>query len=306
MNMNLTPNAITLDALRALDAIDTHGSFAAAAEALHKVPSALTYTIKKLEEDIEVPLFDRSQHRARLTPAGQMALEQGREILKASQRMVESVRQLESGWESHLRIARDTVIPSAPVLQAVKDFQQLGHPLDMTLTVESLGGGWDALYSQRADIAIGVDGNLPKGVFKTVKMAYIHFAFVVASDHPLASFDGVLSPEQVNEYPAIVIPDSAQSLPGRNAGLFSNQHIIRVDNFHSKLQAQTLGIGVGFLPKYLIREQLRSGTLIEKEFQFPIPGAMMYIAWRANQQGKALSWFIERFSGLNWEEILKE
>lgn len=44
--------AITIDALRALDAIDKKGSFAAAAESLFKVPSALTYTIKKLEEDM--------------------------------------------------------------------------------------------------------------------------------------------------------------------------------------------------------------------------------------------------------------
>ena len=41
---------ISIDALQALDAIDRKGSFAAAATTLHKVPSALTYTIKKLEE----------------------------------------------------------------------------------------------------------------------------------------------------------------------------------------------------------------------------------------------------------------
>jgi DNA-binding transcriptional LysR family regulator len=40
---------ISLDALQILDAIDTRGSFAAAAEALHRVPSALTHAIRKLE-----------------------------------------------------------------------------------------------------------------------------------------------------------------------------------------------------------------------------------------------------------------
>lgn len=43
-------NNISMDALRALDAIERKGSFAAAAESLYKVPSALTYTIKKLEK----------------------------------------------------------------------------------------------------------------------------------------------------------------------------------------------------------------------------------------------------------------
>jgi len=40
-------NPITLDLLKVLDAIDQRGSFAAAAQALHKVPSALTYTIQR-------------------------------------------------------------------------------------------------------------------------------------------------------------------------------------------------------------------------------------------------------------------
>jgi DNA-binding transcriptional LysR family regulator len=61
---------LTLDALEVLDAIARKGSFAGAAEALHRVPSAITYTAQKLEEDLGVSLFDRSGHRAVLTEAG--------------------------------------------------------------------------------------------------------------------------------------------------------------------------------------------------------------------------------------------
>ena len=66
---------LTLDALIVLDAIDRKGSFAAAAEELHRVPSAITYTIQKLEQGLDVVLFDRSGHRAHLTPAGRKLLE---------------------------------------------------------------------------------------------------------------------------------------------------------------------------------------------------------------------------------------
>ena len=44
--------ALTLEAIRVLDAIDRRGSFAAAADELGKVPSALSYTVQKLEEVI--------------------------------------------------------------------------------------------------------------------------------------------------------------------------------------------------------------------------------------------------------------
>lgn len=51
--------ALTLEALRVMDAIDRRGSFAAAADELGRVPSALSYTMQKLEEELDVVLFDR-------------------------------------------------------------------------------------------------------------------------------------------------------------------------------------------------------------------------------------------------------
>ena len=50
---------LSLDALSVLDTIDRKGSFAAAAEELHRVPSAITYQVQKLEQDLDVLLFDR-------------------------------------------------------------------------------------------------------------------------------------------------------------------------------------------------------------------------------------------------------
>lgn len=50
------------------------GSFAAASAKLFKTPSALSYTIHRLESDLNIQLLDRSGHRARFTPSGQMLL----------------------------------------------------------------------------------------------------------------------------------------------------------------------------------------------------------------------------------------
>ncbi len=50
--------ALTLEALRVMDAIDHQGA-AAAADELGRVPSALSYTMQKLEEELDVVLFDR-------------------------------------------------------------------------------------------------------------------------------------------------------------------------------------------------------------------------------------------------------
>ncbi|MDX1654422.1 MAG: LysR family transcriptional regulator, partial [Candidatus Competibacteraceae bacterium] len=96
---------LTLDALAVLDAIDRRGSFAAAAAELTRVPSAITYTIQKLEHDLGVAVFDRSGHRARLTPAGRRLLEEGRQLLRAAGDLERSVKRVATGWETDLCIA---------------------------------------------------------------------------------------------------------------------------------------------------------------------------------------------------------
>ena len=75
---------LSLEALQVLDAIDRKGSFAAAAEDLHRVPSAVTYSVRQLEQSLGIELFDRRGHRAVLTDAGTELLSHGRELLKAA------------------------------------------------------------------------------------------------------------------------------------------------------------------------------------------------------------------------------
>ncbi|HET9053973.1 MAG TPA: LysR family transcriptional regulator, partial [Cyclobacteriaceae bacterium] len=151
-------HAITLEALRVLDAIDKKGSFGAAAEALFKVPSALSYTIQKLESDLGISLFDRTKQRAQLTSAGRLLLQRGRQLLEAAAAIEEAVKQLESGWEVQLRIAIDTVLPLAPLLELINAFNLLDKHVEIDISEEVLGGTWDALLHDRCDIALGASG----------------------------------------------------------------------------------------------------------------------------------------------------
>lgn len=292
---------LNIDALHALDAIDKTGSFAAAAQSLCKVPSALTYTIKKLEQDLNTALFDRSKQRAVLTPAGKLVLEQGREILIATQKMRDAVEQLESGWEREIRIARDTVIPSNKLLPLIKEFSSLEQNVDISLSVEALGGGWDALHSQRADIVIGASGELPKGMFHTHIMGEIRFVFVVPPSHPLAKCKQQIEAEHLRDFPAVVVADSSQFLPSRDSGLFTSKQVIRVNNMSTKVNAQLTGVGVGFLPLHLAQPYLDSGELVQKACAIPRPNQNLYLAWHKNQQGKAFEWFIDKLCKLDWQ-----
>lgn len=293
-------HAITLEALRVLEAINQKGSFAEAAKSLFKVPSALTYTINKLETDLEVELFDRSKQRASLTQAGQLLLKEGHDLLLAATRLEEQIKQVESGWETKLVIAKDTIINNQPLLEILARFCSLEKQVDITILEEALGGGWDALHSKRSDIAIGVTGELPKGQYQVESIGEIEFVFVVAQGHPLTKFLGILDTQQIKQFPAVVVSDSSRHLPQRSSGLFDSKQTIRVQDMQTKLDALIKGLGVGFMPIHLVTEQLSSGELISLTTSLPRPPIPIYIAWEKGKKGKALNWFIEQCKQQIW------
>ena len=63
-------NALSPENLHLLATVASEGSLAAAARQLGLVPSALTYRLRQMEEQLDVLLVDRSSRRAQLTPAG--------------------------------------------------------------------------------------------------------------------------------------------------------------------------------------------------------------------------------------------
>jgi DNA-binding transcriptional LysR family regulator len=154
---------LSLESLQVIDAIDRKGSFAAAAEDLHRVPSAVTYSVRQLEAALGVELFDRKGHRAVLTQAGQELLSQGRQLLRAAADLECRVQQVARGWESELRIAVDTVIGVERLLRLLGEFYEQESGTRVRLLHEVLGGVWDALASGRADLAIGASGQAPAG-----------------------------------------------------------------------------------------------------------------------------------------------
>jgi DNA-binding transcriptional LysR family regulator len=286
---------ISLDALLVLDAIDRRGSFAAAAGELHRVPSAITYTMQKLEEDLDVPLFDRRGHRAKLTVAGRELLDEGRHLLRAAGELESRVKRVATGWESELRIAYDDVIPVGGLLELVEAFYREPCPTRVRLTMEVLGGCWDALASDRADIAVGASGDGPSGGGYSVReLGTIDWLFAVAPAHPLASAPEPLKAEDLLKYRVVAAADSARNLPPRTLGLLGGQETLTVPHVQAKLRAQVMGLGVGNLPRYLVEPEVRAGRLVVKRTQEPRQAIPLYLAWRTAHRGKALQWFTKR------------
>jgi DNA-binding transcriptional LysR family regulator len=143
---------LSLDAIEIIDAIDRGGSFAAAAEALHKVPSTISYTVSKLEEQLGFPLFARRGPRVSLTPAGSELLNEGRWLLRSAADLESRLRRIATGYEAELRLVHDSLLPAAALVEHIRAFEALNCGTRLRLGIEVMTGAWEALREGRAEI----------------------------------------------------------------------------------------------------------------------------------------------------------
>lgn len=286
---------LSLDALQILDAIDRRGSFAAAGKALHKVPSTISYTVSKLEQDLGVQLFDRVGPRADLTEAGQALLEEGRHLLRAARELELRVRRVASGWEAELTLAVDSMFQPALLAQDIADFSAVAEQTRVRLISEALSGTWEALLDRRADLLVGAAGEGPSGGGYVVEaLGVVRFVFAVAPSHPLAAMSGPLGRDALAEHCAIAVADSARRLLPRTVGLLMGQETVTVPDMLSKFRLQCAGLGFGFLPEPYVQAAVAQGRLVVREVEEPKPDETFWLAWRTGEEGAALRWWRER------------
>jgi DNA-binding transcriptional LysR family regulator len=288
--------SLTLDALTVLDAIDRRGSFASAADELHRVPSAVSYTVQKLEQDLDIAIFDRRGHRAVLTAAGKELLDEGRHLLQAAQHLENHVKRVATGWEAELGIAVDAIIHMRNILPLLEAFYAgNGGSTRLRIRREVLGGTWDALVAGRADLIIGGPGEAPAGGgYLTEPLGGVEMAFAVAPSHPLATEPEPIPSVTLLQHRAVAVADTSQNLAPRTAGLLTGQEVLTVADMESKLDAQRRGLGVGYLPLAWIQDDIATGRLVMKQVENNNHRATLFTAWRSEHKGKALKWFVEQ------------
>ena len=328
-------NALTPDALTMMDIIARTGSFAAAARELGRVPSALTYSVRQLEDALDVLLFDRSSRQARLTAAGQELLDEGRRLLAEMDAVANRVRRVATGWESALTIAADGVISRLTLFELVEGFyaQRIDSPglraagsalpqnpaispgTRLRLRSEILAGLWEALVTGQADLAIGVMMNTPPQPGIELRLlGEVEFVFAVAPHHPLALAAEPLNDGQMMAHRAVAVADSAHRLLPVTVNLLPGQDVLTVPTMAAKTEALLRCLGCGFVPEPLVREHLRSGRLVAKAVQRHRAPAQFGYAWRGAAtpqprkapQGLALQWWLGQLESPTTRRALLE
>ena len=324
-------SVLTPDALAMVDAIARTGSFAGAARELGKVPSALTYSVRQLEEAMDVLLFDRSARHAQLTAAGHELLREGRRLLMELDAVANRVKRIATGWEAELTIAVDDAIARSALFDLIEAFQNQrieapphvhgnglqdstqgppippGPPTRLRFRTEVMSGTWEALVSGQADLAIGTTASPPGSQVACEPLGEMEWLFVVAPRHPLAVLDDPLSAAQIAAHRIVTVGDTARQLEPRTIGVMPGQDVLTLPSLQAKLQAQLRGLGCGWLPEPLVREALARGLLVAKRTQEQRRSHFHY-AWRAGgpPPAKALAWWLNQLRSETTRRALLE
>ena len=338
-------NVLTPDALTMMDVIARTGSFAAAARELGKVPSSLTYSVRQLEDALDVLLFDRRSRQAQLTAAGTELLNEGRRLLAQMDAVANRVKRVATGWETQLSIAVDGVISRLTVFELCESFfalcvsSQVARPradavikqsqiedaashggtgTRLRLRTEVLTGTWEALASGQVDLTIGVGMDRPSLAGIQVKeLGHMPFVLVVAPHHPLAAITQQLDDAELLRHRAIAVADSAQRLAPMTVNLLPGQDVFTVTSMQLKIEALVRCMGCGFVPEPMVREHVAAGRLVIKPVQRATAVARLGYAWRVPdgsapgagrkpQLGLALRWWLAQLDSATTRRALLE
>ena len=285
---------LDLDSIRVLQTIVEQGSFAAAAKKLHRAQSAISYQIKKLEEALNLDIFDRSEYRAVLTDEGQMILDEGIRLLAQARHIEELALQLNQEWEPSFEVVVDGILESKPIMASMKRLLQEDIPTKISLTMEYLGGVQYRFEKNQADLML-VKEFKNSTQLMSQPLPEVECLLCVGGQHPLGELAEVTIAD-LQQYVELSVHDSSEQDDYDVEHMhFGGETMFYLSDFKSKKQALMQGIGFGWMPHYLVKEELASGALREVNYHNGSRFTFTpHLVWRAEKNlGKTAQRFIE-------------
>ncbi|MBY7843446.1 LysR family transcriptional regulator [Vibrio fluvialis] len=278
--------------LEMLDTVARLGSFTAAADVLHKVPSAISYGVRQVEVELGVVLFRRLPRKVELTPAGELFMQEARSLLRQMEELKAQTRRAAHGWQKTLKVTLDNVVKLDRMKPLVEDFYRTYEFAELQINMEVFNGSWEAISQGRADIVIGATSAVPVGGdFEVRDMGILDWAFVMSPAHPCVR-EQVLTEAFVSQFPAICLDDTSSVLPKRHTGHYPQQRRLLLPNWYSAIECLKNGVGVGYMPRHMAQPLLASGQLVEKMLPDEKPLSQCCLVWRKDDNHKLIEWMV--------------
>jgi len=247
---------ITLEQWKALVSVVESGSYALAAEYLHKSQSTLSYAVQQIQRLTGVEVFTIEGRKAVITEAGRALYQRGKWLLEEAARVEQLAAELAQGWESELKLAVEITFPTWLLLESLSIFADEHPHTSIQLHESVLGGTGEALLRRRVDLAIGP--TIPPG-FLGEALMQVHFIPAASPDHPLHTMNKPLTAADLRACRHLVVRETGER-DIREIGLIAEQRWT-VTSKATSIRAAKMGLGFAWYPAESIQEELASGAL---------------------------------------------
>src|SRR5215472_8394378 len=259
--MSFEPGSPTLDQLRVFLAVVDVGSFAGAARKLGRATSVVSYSIANLEAQLGVELFDRkSTRKPQLTEAGRTVWSEARTISNGVNSLRAKVRGLLEGLESEVHLVLDVMLPASRVTDALKAFRVEFPTVSLRLYVEALGAVRQMVLDGTAGIGICGPLDVEIAGLERIGVGSVELIPVAAPDHALVRA-GKNPPGAGRDHIQLVLTDRSSLCDGQDRGVIGAQ-TWRLGDLGAKHMLLREGIGWGYMPEPMVRDDIERGRLV--------------------------------------------
>lgn len=263
-------NKLNIDQIRYVDAIVREGSYRKASESLYISQPAISASIKRLEEELNIEIFDKDSYRARLTTDGNFFYQKAKKVIEEFSNLEEYGKSLKKGIEPEIKIAIDAVFDISKILKKINNVISNYCDTKLTVEVDYMENVADYIIYKDFDLIICPSDSVNHLELELEKIFIesINMFHVISPECYLVKEKEVITREELEKLPQVIIRTGGQG----SSGIISNTRKWYVNDFYLKKLIIMEGIAYGMLPDNFIEPELKSGKLIplEKYEEFKI------------------------------------
>lgn len=255
---------IKIEALRVFANVAENGSLKEAAEQLGRTQSALSMTLKQLEEELGGALFETDRKR-NLTNLGEYVLNIAQEMLHQHDQGLDLIERYAKGKSGRLRMASVPSVAALLLPKLLRGFLLDSDGADIDLVDTDSASVRDAVASGRADIGIASAGEGIEGLRSDVLFSD-HLYVICRRDSTLASQTGMIEYNMIASE-ALIMNETLLQLDHPDFLAVASRSHLKVRNILSLLAMVSAGAGITILPglaKVSLDENLIALPLADK------------------------------------------
>jgi len=261
------------------------GNITKAAEKLYISQPAVTMSIKKLETELEIKLFVRNKRGVTLTPEGKVLYEyvsKAMENIFLAENKIENFKKLETG---NIRIGIGTNLTKFFLVKHLEKFHKkypkININLDTSMTKELL----KKLDEDKIDIAVIASDEETCKDFNIEYAQEIQDIFIASEE-----FSGLkgreVTLEELSNYPLLL--QSSHSHTRKFIDKIAEENDIKLNSimdlasYSLVIEFAKIGMGVGFVTKNYVQEELKNKSIFEITITPKIPKRKILVLTKKN------------------------